>query len=295
MTFTPDHPGAIVVQADVTNYYLPENHGSVANQPKGWVLHTPEEAADDNPVTPYYFQIPSLGASTHYFVATHGAIYQMVPERCAAIANGVVGKPYPVWANPNSSLNWQTLNVEIEGFASSIQDTLLVGGMQFNALLNLIKERAGTYGIPLDREHIIGHYEVSVERTDPGALFPWDALISALSQEGSEMIRLNGISAWYEDPAHQQWAGMRGVNAINDFTGLPVDAKAVQIEVYLQSGSAPVAVRDGNETAAGPHAFTVNDYFQGQVFLDRGWFHLAGGNESNPVKIKRIGIVGYYR
>ena len=55
--------------------------GTYANVPKGWVLHTPEEKADAIPVTPYYFQTPNLSASTHYFVATNGDVYQMVREK----------------------------------------------------------------------------------------------------------------------------------------------------------------------------------------------------------------------
>lgn len=181
MSFKPDYPGAIVVPAHISNYRL------LPNTPQGWVLHTPEERADNIEVTPYYFQTPNLDASTHYYLDNDGDVYQMVPEKFSPIANGVRGKPYPPWANPNISLNGQTLNVEIEGYAHSIQDTL--NDVQFAALVKLVKHRAQHYGIPLDREHIIGHYQVADNRSDPGAGFPWGRLINAL-QEDEDMAAI---------------------------------------------------------------------------------------------------------
>ena len=45
MTFRSDYPGAIVVEA--------KNYGYIINNnPKGFVYHTPEEDADDDPQTP---------------------------------------------------------------------------------------------------------------------------------------------------------------------------------------------------------------------------------------------------
>lgn len=179
---TVDYPGAIWIPAHPTNWR------TYPNTPQGWVLHTPEEAADNNEVTPYYFQTPNLSASTHYYLDNDGDVYQMVPEKYSPIANGVKGKPYPSWANPNINLNSQSLNVEIEGRAASIGQTMPVGGVQFNALVKLIKHRCAAYGIPLDREHIIGHYQVSNDRSDPGATFPWAALMAELEDDMAERV-----------------------------------------------------------------------------------------------------------
>ncbi len=193
--FTADYPGALVVPADSSNYYRPEGHGGVPNAPKGWVLHTPEERADNIEVTPYYFQTPNISASTHYYLDNDGDVYQMVPERCAAIANGVVGKPYPSWADPRVSLNWQSLNVEIEGEARTIESTLIIGGPQWRSLVSLIKHRAAFYRFPTDREHIIGHYQVASDRTDPGLGFPWAALMQEL-QGGDMFVRMNATAKY---------------------------------------------------------------------------------------------------
>lgn len=166
-----DYPLAISYPAHETNYR------SGPNTPRGFVNHTPEEPADDRPYTPEFFAEPNRDASTTYFVAFTGRVYQCVRESEMAIANGVIGKSYPAWADSTRSLNRQTISVEIEGYAASIQDTLKVGGLQWRALVALIRHRCTYHRIPLDREHIIGHYQVASNRSDPGATFPWEALI----------------------------------------------------------------------------------------------------------------------
>ncbi|HEX9841549.1 MAG TPA: peptidoglycan recognition family protein [bacterium] len=159
-----DYPGAIVWPAHESNHLGPP---CVI---KGLILHTPEETADAHPGTPLYFAQPDKSASTQYFASYLGFIWQMVPENVAAIANGVLGKPYPAWANPGQSLNRQTTNIEIEGRAASIAQTMPRGSGQWKAVVNWCAYICKKYGIPADRAHIIGHYEVANNRSDPGTL-----------------------------------------------------------------------------------------------------------------------------
>lgn len=184
-TFAADYQGAIVYPAHPSNYYLPQNHNNIPNRPRAWVLHTPEEPSDDNETTPAFFAGPNRQASTHYYLDSDGDVFQLVPESCGAIANGLRGRPPPSWADLSTSLNWQTLSVEIEGFASSIHETMPIEGVQYMALLRLIRDRAARWNIPLDREHIIGHYQVASDRTDPGLRFPWDDLMLDLTRDPS--------------------------------------------------------------------------------------------------------------
>lgn len=176
-----DYPGTThVVPADPSNYYTPAGHGGVPNRPRALFLHTPEEDADDNEVTPRYFSRPiwvtvngqqvQRFASTHYYADSDGDWYQMVPELCMAIANGQDGKPLPSWADPSTSLNWQSLSVEIEGRAHTIHLTCPRGGPQWNAIVRWVADRCRKHAIPLDRQRVMGHYEVSTWRTDPGRL-----------------------------------------------------------------------------------------------------------------------------
>lgn len=161
-----DYPPAIEFWAHPSNTLGPPC------TPRGIVLHTPEEPADGYPGTPHWFaqQHPGQEGSTHYFVSFHGFMYQCVRESVAAIANGVLNKPYPPWANPNVSLNRQTTNIEIEGYAATIAQTMPRGSGQWKALIDWVVFECRKWNIPCDRAHIIGHYQVASNRSDPGTL-----------------------------------------------------------------------------------------------------------------------------
>lgn len=297
--FNPDYPSAIVIPAHPTNYYTPANHNNVQNIPRGIVLHTPEEPADNTPSTPYYFQGANREASTHYFSAySQGQIYQCVEERNAAIANGVIGKPYPEWASSLTSLNWQSISIEIEGYADTIQNTLIRGEKQWKELINLIRNRAIFWRIPLDREHIIGHYEVSNQRRDPGALFPWAALIEDLNK-GDDVdlyhmhVRQANKGIWSN--GFLKLPAVQAVNAIYDFE-LPVNAKRLEVELFLSKGYVVVINSDGSEAGrcgwgvepGKPSNNTVN------VNLSKeGWFALHAKDANNPVEMQ-INSLAYW-
>lgn len=182
---TTDYPGAIWVPAHPNNY---GGYG-VGNTPRALVLHTPEEAADNDEVTPRWFQNPAAGGSTHYYADNDGDLYQMVRDYDCPWANGNQGgvnrtwkgvrDAWPPWAQVGVSLNCQTLSIEIEGRAASIGDTLT--DAQFMTVVAWCRFKAQQYAIPIDRDHIIGHFEVSTDRTDPGAGFPWARLMAALA------------------------------------------------------------------------------------------------------------------
>lgn len=311
--FDPIYPWAIVYPADPTNRYSYLEHGGVACKPRAFFIHTPEEDADDSPGTPAWFATyhadPNARGSTYYFVSYQlderrpgfTKVYRCVDERDMALANGLNGKPLPAWADPNTSLNWQTDNAEVEGRAATIHQTLNVGVQgkaQFRSLVDLIAFSARRHGYPLDRDHIMGHYQVSVDRTDPGPMFPWATLLNAFQEDA--MIPINGESGWYHDPAHQKFTGSVGLNATLDFK-LPPEAVAVELEVYTGPSSGAVKVFSGGDGDGVPglYAFQVenaDDYRQGRVFLSKPdahgyrWCYLGGTN----VNLRNVGVVGYY-
>jgi N-acetyl-anhydromuramyl-L-alanine amidase AmpD len=184
---TVDYPGAIWVPAHPNNY----GGYAVGNTPRALVLHTPEEAADNDEVTPRWFQNPAAGGSTHYYADNDGDMYQMVRDYDCPWANGNSAgvnrtwkgarDQWPPWAQVGVSLNCQTLSVEIEGRAATIGETLT--DRQFMAVVAWIRFKCDQYGIPRDRDHIIGHFEVSTDRTDPGRDFPWARLMAAVNAE----------------------------------------------------------------------------------------------------------------
>ena len=159
-TWRVDYPSAIQVQAANYGY-------RVRNNPKAWCLHTPEELADSTPSTPYYFHNTTRNSSTHYFVAWTGFVFQMVPESEGAYANARNTGTRFSWETI-ANLNLQTINVEIEGYARNITQTMPRGGIQWNSLIRLLAHRCNGLGFPIERT--FGHKQVSSWRSDPGAL-----------------------------------------------------------------------------------------------------------------------------
>jgi len=174
-----DYPGAIVVEAANYGYFS-------GNRPLAWCLHTPEEPADDDPQTPYYFHNTNRDASTTYFVSYWGFVFQCVPESEGAYANAVEGKPYPDWADSTRNLNLQTLSVEIEGFAASIHQTMPRGSPQWKALVELMAHRCKALNIPPERT--FGHYEVSIYRSDPGQLNTQQVIADVITKMEKDMV-----------------------------------------------------------------------------------------------------------
>ncbi len=182
-SWTVNYPGAIQVEAGQYGY-------STKNNPKAWCLHTPEELADATPSTPYYFHNTTRNASTHYFVAWTGLVFQMVPESEGAYANvRETGTRYN-WETPEN-LNLQTINVEIEGYAHNITQTMPRGSPQWKALVMLLADRCKALGFPIER--MFGHKAVSPWRSDPGALrLDWLVQdVHKLLKEGEEDMPLS--------------------------------------------------------------------------------------------------------
>ena len=235
--FKRDYPTAIEFPAHRANCYDPAGHGGVPNKPRAFILHTPEEPADNYPGTPHWFQNPAAGGSTTYFVSFLGEVFQCLPESWGAIANGFnPGNPqklsYPSWAS-SSSLNWQTLSVEIEGYAANIHQTMVVGGKQWNALVALIKHRCAAWKIPIDRQHIMGHYQLSIDRTDPGAAFPWAVLMAHLQEED-----MKPFLVWNIDKQAVFWVGPFGAIWITDAQDVPALEKLYgKMEVALHDST----------------------------------------------------------
>ncbi len=161
MTFQPDYPGAIVVEAMQYGY-------GVLNRPKRWGFHTPEEPADSYPSTPDYLAITNRDASYNYFVSYLGFVFQLVPESEGAYAHGLDGKPAPLWSD-GTNLNLQSLSLSFEGYAGTIHLTMPRGSPQWNAGVELVAHRTKALGLDLDSS--FQHKDVSIYRGDCGQ---WD-------------------------------------------------------------------------------------------------------------------------
>lgn len=106
------------------------------------------------------FQDPAHRAATHYIVGQDGRITQMIRELDVAFHAG------------NRAYNERSIGIEHEGFVDRPEDFT---DAMYAASARLTAGICRRYGIPVDREHIIGHVEVpGTDHTDPGEHWDWD-------------------------------------------------------------------------------------------------------------------------
>lgn len=125
---------------------------------------------------------PQAKASSHYLVTRKGEVYQLVKDEDTAWHAGFVNKPN--WAlYDGANPNYYTIGIEHEAL---VGDSLTVE--QYLATLRLHQMLIEKYNIPIDNNHIIGHYRIdSVNRpNDPGSKFPWNKLLNDL-KDGDKM------------------------------------------------------------------------------------------------------------
>ncbi|WP_171112758.1 MULTISPECIES: N-acetylmuramoyl-L-alanine amidase [Streptomyces] len=117
------------------------------------------------------FQDPGHGAASHYIVREDGHIAQMIRELDVAYHAG------------NRDYNERSVGIEHAGFVDRPQDFT---DAMYAASARLTARICARYGIPVDREHIIGHVEVpGTDHTDPGEHWDWDRYMKLVRQASS--------------------------------------------------------------------------------------------------------------
>lgn len=121
---------------------------------------------------------PDSTASYNYYVKKDGGIIQFVEESNAAWSNGAVREPS--WKHLKQGVNPNLYTVTIAREGHNHHEPTKA---QYDAILYLNKMLSDKYDIPIDRDHIIGHYQIdSVNRWFcPGRGFPWDKLMKDLN------------------------------------------------------------------------------------------------------------------
>lgn len=122
-----------------------------------------------------WFQNPAAGVSAHYIIRSRdGDITQMVPEAHVA------------WHAGNSQYNLESIGIEHEGW---VEDCTWFSDVMYRTSANLVRHITAKYGIPRDRQHIIGHSEVpGATHTDPGACWDWDFYMSLVTRGWSMTV-----------------------------------------------------------------------------------------------------------
>ncbi|GAA5042040.1 N-acetylmuramoyl-L-alanine amidase [Streptomyces similanensis] len=158
----------------------PDDWGNynVANRPSpgeeinSIVIHDTEGSYD---ASMNVFQNPASYASTNYLIrASDGLVTQVVENKDEA------------WHAANKSVNMHSIGIEHEGYA--IKKGSWYTEPEYESSATLVKYLAAKYGIPLDREHIIGHDEVpgvldanvKTQHWDPGPFWDWNHYMQLL-------------------------------------------------------------------------------------------------------------------
>ncbi len=132
--------------------------------------------------------------SINYIILRDGSIQCWIPEQRVAWHAGK-----GVWADDEkftNKMNLYSIGIELAAIGSkndmkqyvsssyynSIPKSLIgFTDAQYEALSALISDICSRWGIPINREHIIGHSEYSSLKTDPGELFDWERVMTGLA------------------------------------------------------------------------------------------------------------------
>jgi N-acetyl-anhydromuramyl-L-alanine amidase AmpD len=151
-----DHPFAEWQPATPSNF-------TVAERPWSYrvdrvIIHVTQTAFTG---TLAIFQNPEKQVSAHYVVrSADGHIAQCVRE--ADIA----------WHAGNWDYNTRSIGIEHEGW---VDKPAYFTEAMYQESAKLTAGICGRYGIPRDRTHIVGHYEVpGTDHTDPGPYWDWE-------------------------------------------------------------------------------------------------------------------------
>ncbi len=105
--------------------------------------------------TDSWFANPASQVSAHYGIGKNGEIHQYVKEEDAAWHAGRVDNPSCKLIKTNVNPNLYTIGIEHEGGPYDIWTDAM---KQASSLL--IREICQHWKIPIDRDHIIGHYQI---------------------------------------------------------------------------------------------------------------------------------------
>lgn len=212
-----DYAGAAQFVSACSSNYSDYNRPSDGNAITYVIIHTIQGSYSG---CISWFQNCSSSVSAHYVVrSSDGQVTQMVRE-------ADVG-----WHAGNWTYNLHSVGIEHEGYVEDpgtwYTEAMYAGSAALTA------DICARNGIPVDRSHILAHYEVpGATHTDPGSGWDWDhymSLISGGAGTGSLLgvvadqdiyngARIVGASVWIEQTGDRTTTSSSGMY---EFNGLP--------------------------------------------------------------------------
>lgn len=184
---------------------------------------------------------PDAEASAHFVVAKDGRVTQLVELTDSAWCNGTSIDPTDKKYYGHSTLaavrqratnaNYYTISIEHEGIFKQTKGRLT--DAQLKATIELIawirSEVKRLYGvnIPLDREHIVGHYQINpiTKPNCPGYLFPFNEIIK--QKEAKPKVENLVVYGKKEDKAAAEMLAYRLMCPVMD-ADIPFDYSTVK-------------------------------------------------------------------
>lgn len=203
---------------------------------------------------------PASQTSSHYVTGRNGELEQLVDLDKASWCNGTSvreGATYDYRRSTNrlvrerrTNANYYSISIENEGYSYKDGYGELTEP-QYQTVLKLCRELIAKYNIPVDREHIVGHYEIAPKEKPncPGPKFQWDRLMkdlggtnsgstsnqsSSTTQNSSSGI-ISTIQSWY----NSNYSSIFGTISVDNSFGPDSKKhfiKAVQYEMNKQYG-----------------------------------------------------------
>jgi N-acetyl-anhydromuramyl-L-alanine amidase AmpD len=132
-----------------------------------------------------WFNDSTSQVSSHFMIGKKGEVWQFINTDDTAWHAGGINKPNWPLLKPQINPNQYTIGIEFEGLTGETFTEAM-----YNSSAELIGYLCKEYNIPLDRNHIIGHYQInSVSRAQcPGIGLNFDKMIQLSSNK------------FYEDP-----------------------------------------------------------------------------------------------
>jgi len=131
-------------------------------KPRAIVIHIIVGSLESAGMT---FQNAHSSVSAHYGVGKSGNVHQFVDEGNTAFHAGIVVEPTWRLIERGVNPNFYTIGIEHEG---QPQDPW--PDDQYRASAALVREIAGRWQIPLDRDHVIMHREIRASKSCPGSV-----------------------------------------------------------------------------------------------------------------------------
>ena len=152
------------IERRASPHVIPGRRGQA---PRAIVVHTTVGTFESAAA---WFANAASAVSAHYLVGLDGRIAQFVDEADAARHAGRVLRPTARLAEEAGpdGLNAITIGIEFEDGGKPM--TVDRSDVQYKAGARVIADVAGRWGIPLDRDHVVGHRELFAAKECPGNL-----------------------------------------------------------------------------------------------------------------------------